>query len=158
MEQFQLPLLSDTQSLSDAINKMRSLNVRAFVLQVGNTYRLIRNRELRDAWVAGAQNLGELRQHGLELPAQYGRELPALKAAVAEVGGSSTESEPAIRILDSLSPQVLLLESAHERIADLYLRTSKVCICDHNQQHSCDSPPGIDGKPCDMGDGTYKCF
>lgn len=134
MKDFKLPFLQAGTPLTNAIESLRTFDSRAFVTKIGNTHRLITNRNLRDGWLQSANALADV---------------PSLDI--------SPESQTDIQIL-SVTNDEILLRSSHETIANLYLFATKVCICTINQNHTCDSPPAQDGQQCDYCSGRYKCF
>jgi hypothetical protein len=187
MEFFQLPYLGREDTLETAVERMRSANKRAVLVEFDPfEYRMYMNQEILEALSGrgGDLKLAEIPREGFrgENVGLLGELRDELTGAL-EGGGQLEElmneslrnyqgaglGEVASRLQEALdneglayslvtqSEDVALIVSQHEGGA-IRVQTAKVvCVCSRDPTHTSDQPPGKHHGACQICDGTYNC-
>jgi hypothetical protein len=150
MDTLDLPLVLQSDSLEATLQRMRTANARAVVIEISpDVHRLVMNTDLVQAHVQGKQLLKDLGIAGQSvvristIREHWENELDLAGASFGVVPSDAS---------------LIRLVTRHEGLAAEIRLATKICRCSKNSDHMAESPPAKDGGKCDYGDGHYVCY
>jgi len=180
MHYLYLPYLTGADTIQLALERMKQTNSRAIVVEsnyVDAHWVLYTNRQVLEAWRNKATRCQDLQQYlgegiaSLTWVTTDALETDALENTlnvqqILEHQLDQSQSAlgmlfpPSIEGANSIAPQrTTLVITRHEGKSDELRSRPKACICTGTNQHQADSPPKVEGAPCEYGDGgTYACY
>lgn len=168
MDVMKLPLLNASQSIRDAIDRMKEADRHAIVVSdAPKSFRIVLNRSVQAGYRSGIQRIGDIEESyrtvaPLELPKRESNILmtefdrPAIGGRLylpplADVM-RLVQFHGADFAIAPFAPEAVVVSRSEKFIVEIN-QAQKVCICNNN--HVNDS--AADGQTCFCG-GTYECF
>jgi hypothetical protein len=160
MRGLQLPFVQESESLDEAMRRMRSMDRRALVVRhTGPDYRLYMNRSVMDAYQQGIKDCAGIRPFPGAPVAVFGSKAEDRNADFSGLPSDLFERQSADYVLlfepgaDDLSVEVF---TRTDELAQSILTAARICEC--MQGHPYEEPPPVHGIECDICKTTINCL